>query len=136
RYQARLSSDQEPRRYEIRLVRRDGTPRWAEVFTSQTELGGEPAVQAVFVDITERKRAEEALRRRTRELAVLNRVIAASAAGQGIVPILDTACRELAAAFGAMHAAAALLDAGRTEATVVAEHRQGGPLALGQTFAV
>lgn len=141
-YQERLTTSKAPHHYEIRLTRRDGTPRWAEIFTSSIELGGEPAVQAVFVDITERKRAEqelraseEALRRRTRELALLNRVIAASAAGQGIKPILETACRELAAAFDLPHAAAALLSADKAEVEVLAEHYTGARAsALGQTI--
>jgi PAS domain S-box-containing protein len=43
--------------------RRDGSEFPAEVMLSPTELGGIPVTQAVVRDITNRKRAEEALRR-------------------------------------------------------------------------
>ena len=58
RYQDRLNGNPTPSRYEVRLVRRDGTPRWVEMFASRIEVGGERAVQATFVDVTERKQAE------------------------------------------------------------------------------
>jgi len=79
----------------------------------------------------------EETRRRNRELALLNRVIAASAASQEIETILEVVCRELAQALEVSHAAAALLDQGKTEAVVVAEHRADGhPSALGQAVPV
>ncbi len=77
----------------------------------------------VMRDITERQRAEDEIRRRNRELALLNRVIAASAVSQEIEPILETICRELALALGVPRAAAALLNEGKTEMSVVAEYR-------------
>jgi PAS domain S-box-containing protein len=65
--------------------------------------------------------------RRSRELALLNRVIAASAASREIEPILETACRELALTFDVPQAAAALFDEDRTEAVVVAEYPPDSP---------
>ena len=46
----------------VRVFRKDGTVRWLSAFSSAVEFGGKPAVQSAFVDITERKRAEGALR--------------------------------------------------------------------------
>lgn len=46
----------------VRVFRKDGTIRWLSAFSSAVEFGGKPAVQSAFVDITERKRAEGALR--------------------------------------------------------------------------
>jgi PAS domain S-box-containing protein len=74
-------------------------------------------------DITRRLQAEAENRRHSQELALLNRVIAASAASDTIVPILEATCRELALAFGVPQAAAALLDEDGSQATVVAEYR-------------
>ncbi|MGD8624402.1 MAG: ATP-binding protein [Anaerolineae bacterium] len=74
-------------------------------------------------DITRRLQAEAENRRHSQELALLNRVIAASAASDTIVLILEATCRELALAFGVPQAAAALLDEDGSQATVVAEYR-------------
>jgi two-component system cell cycle sensor histidine kinase/response regulator CckA len=61
RYQDRLEGKPVPPRYEFRMMRKDGTVCWMEMFSSRIEYGGKPAIQAAFVDVTERKRAEEAL---------------------------------------------------------------------------
>ncbi|NDY41506.1 PAS domain S-box protein [Dissulfurirhabdus thermomarina] len=68
RVRARLSGEDVPPKYEFRGIRRDGTVRWVEVSSSRIEFNGRPAIQAAFVDITERKRAEEELRRLAGEL--------------------------------------------------------------------
>jgi CheY-like chemotaxis protein/GAF domain-containing protein/two-component sensor histidine kinase len=70
--------------------------------------------------------------RRNRELVLLNRVIGASASGQPIELILETICRETTRAFQVARSAAALINKGRTEAVVVAEHLDGRqPSSLG-----
>jgi PAS domain S-box-containing protein len=76
-------------------------------------------------------------RRRNRELALLNRVIAACAASQEIETMLETTCRELALAFDVPQSAAALFNPEKTEAVVVAEYRaKGRPSALGERIPV
>lgn len=62
RYQERLNGHSPPSRYELRWQRKDGATHWLEVFASRIDYHGSPAVQAVFVDITHRKHAEEQLR--------------------------------------------------------------------------
>jgi PAS domain S-box-containing protein len=62
RYQDRVQGKSVPPRYEVLAARKDGSKRWVELFSNRIEYGGEPAVQAVFVDITERKLAREALK--------------------------------------------------------------------------
>ncbi len=85
----------------------------------------------------ENARLYEEARRRNRELALLNRVIAASATTSRVETILETACRELALAFQLPQSGAALLNAARTEAVVVAEyHTEGRPSALGAIIPV
>jgi GAF domain-containing protein len=71
----------------------------------------------------EKRRAEEEIRHRNRELSLLNRIIAASAAGLEPEAILETACRELAMAFNMTQANATLLNEEKTAAVVVAEYR-------------
>ena len=62
KYEGRLEGRNVPPRYEARVMRKDGDLRWLEIFSSRIEYDGQPAVQAAFVDITERKRIEQALR--------------------------------------------------------------------------
>jgi PAS domain S-box-containing protein len=74
---------------------------------------------------------------RNRELTLLNRVIAATAAAAegALEPVLEAVCRELALAFQVPQAAAALFNEEKTEAVVVAEYlAPGRPSALGATI--
>ncbi len=62
RYHERMEGKAVPRRYEYRVLRKDGSVSWQEVLASRIEYNGEPAAQIVHVDITERINAEEALK--------------------------------------------------------------------------
>jgi PAS domain S-box-containing protein len=62
KYEDRLKGSDVPSRYEARVTRKDGELRWLEIFSSRIEYNGKPAVQVAFVDITDRKRVEDALR--------------------------------------------------------------------------
>jgi len=58
----RIAGKPVPSHYEVRLVRKDGEVVWTEVFAVCIAYHGQPAVQPVFVDITDRKAADAALR--------------------------------------------------------------------------
>ena len=62
RFRERLAGKIVTPRYECRAVRKDGSVIWVEMFANLVEYLGRQALQAAIVDITERKRAEEALR--------------------------------------------------------------------------
>jgi PAS domain S-box-containing protein len=62
RYAARIKGLPVEPRYEFRAVRQDGAVIWIEIFATAIEYLGEPAIQAAFVDNTDRKRAEETVR--------------------------------------------------------------------------
>jgi len=61
-YQRRRSGIEAPAAYHIRILRKDGVARWAEMRASRIVWQGEPATLALLVDIEDRLRAEEALR--------------------------------------------------------------------------
>jgi PAS domain S-box-containing protein len=62
RLRNRLGDQPAPARYELRVIRKDGTIRWLEQFVGHITYEGEPALQVVSIDITKRKQMEEALR--------------------------------------------------------------------------
>jgi PAS domain S-box-containing protein len=58
---ARMRGESAPTRYEDKLIARQGEERWVDTSVGLTEYDGKPAILITVVDITERKRAEEAL---------------------------------------------------------------------------
>jgi PAS domain S-box-containing protein len=62
-YWARLGGQDVPVNYEFRGQRRDGTLIWVECKARVVRWGGQPASQVTLFDITDRKRAEEELRK-------------------------------------------------------------------------
>lgn len=74
--QARLAHQPTPSKYEFRIIRKDGGVRWVEETGTAIEYRGTTGLQSAFIDITDRKLAEEALRERTAELSVTNAELA------------------------------------------------------------
>ncbi|MGC9308054.1 MAG: PAS domain S-box protein, partial [Thermoplasmatota archaeon] len=52
-----------PERYEVKVLTRDGTEKWADLTATSIIYQGEPAVLGTAYDITERKRAYEEMER-------------------------------------------------------------------------
>lgn len=52
-----------PSHYEYRGINKDGDVRWLEMTASAIDYGGKPAIQAAILDINEKKKAEERIRR-------------------------------------------------------------------------
>jgi len=75
---ARFRGDPAPHRYEFKLITRSGEERWVDFTGSVVQFEGRPCVLATALDVTERKRAEEALRVSER-LATAGRMAAAIA---------------------------------------------------------
>ncbi|MFH1635605.1 MAG: HD domain-containing phosphohydrolase [Chloroflexota bacterium] len=107
--------------------RKDASPVDVIVAASPILVGDELiGVVAIYTDITARVQAQELLQRRNRELALLNRVIAAASTTLEPKAVLETTCRELALAFDLPQAAAALLNEARTASVIVAEYLEEG----------
>ncbi len=58
--------------YEFRYVGRKGRTRWVIERVARIEYEGKPAILGIFMDITERKRNEQALKRSESELRLLS----------------------------------------------------------------
>jgi len=62
-YAARLRGENIPTRYEFRFLRKDGSEGWLDFSTSSILFGGGTCLLATVFDVTERMRAEQALRK-------------------------------------------------------------------------
>ncbi len=51
-----------PQPYQYRFVTKDGEVRWVEAFSGYIDYEGKSALQVLIIDITERKKAQEAVR--------------------------------------------------------------------------
>jgi PAS domain S-box-containing protein len=71
RYQARLEGKPVPPRYEYRGIRKDGSVRWLEMISNRIEFQGKVVIQAAIIDVTDRKLAEEALRKSEQEKSAI-----------------------------------------------------------------
>ena len=63
-FKRRVAGEAIPTVAKYRIVRKDGATSWTMCYSSTIDYLGEPATLTTFVDITDRKHAEEALRRR------------------------------------------------------------------------
>lgn len=74
RFEQRLAGMQVPEVYEFCAVRENGDVIWLAIHARHIEYEGEAAVLAVFHDVTERRRAEEALKHRLQLEATMSTV--------------------------------------------------------------
>jgi PAS domain S-box-containing protein len=64
----RLKGESVPQRYEVRRIRKDGTTIYCEMMAALTQYGGRPAIMGNIIDITERKKTEEDLKKSYEEI--------------------------------------------------------------------
>ncbi|MGD8717875.1 MAG: PAS domain S-box protein [Candidatus Zixiibacteriota bacterium] len=61
-FRRRMDGESAPSPYAVGILHKNGSTRWAELYCTIVDIGGPPANLTTLVDITERKRAEEAIR--------------------------------------------------------------------------
>ena len=71
RMSTRLQGKKAVPRYEFKGIRKDGSVRWLEMVANRIEHEGKPAILGAIIDITERKKAEEALQKSQANLLAL-----------------------------------------------------------------
>ncbi len=62
RYQRRISGDDPPQNYDFRILGKNGKIVWVQLSAVRIEWNGRPATLNFLMDITERKKAEDALK--------------------------------------------------------------------------
>lgn len=60
--QNRFINELSPSSYELKMRHKDGRLKWFEINSTIIRFNGNPAIQVAFIDITDRKRIERALR--------------------------------------------------------------------------
>ncbi|HEX9788859.1 MAG TPA: GAF domain-containing protein, partial [Candidatus Binatia bacterium] len=98
RGQARLRGVKIPRRYELKIVRKDGTERWLEYCGAPIKYRGKMAVIGTAIDITERKLAEERLRLNLNRLRIVHETTLASMSTMDLKRILEIFLEKMDAA--------------------------------------
>ncbi len=81
---ARLRGESVASQYELQAVRRDGSLIWVDVQVAEILWEGEPAVQSTVLDISERKRAELALRQSEAQLRQVQKIEAVGQLAGGV----------------------------------------------------
>ncbi len=112
----------QPRTLESLYKHKNGRRFPVEIRMTRLRIENQDTIFALARDISERKTKEAQLHGRNRELALLNRIIAASANENRIEKILDIACRELAVTFKLPQSAALLWHNEAKELEAVAEY--------------
>jgi PAS domain-containing protein len=67
----RLKGEPAPQRYEVRRLKKDGKTMWCEMMAAIIEYEGRPAIMGNMIDTTERKRAEDAVRKSEEKYSTL-----------------------------------------------------------------
>jgi len=91
----RLDGEAHAIRYVLRGLRKDGSIIHCEVFGRRIEYEGQPAVIGALVDITDRKRASEEIRRRAAHQEALHTIIATASRATDVQEMLKTALEQV-----------------------------------------
>lgn len=123
RYRARLHGEPVPDRYEMKLLHKDGSERWIDYSAALVVQEGQRAILAEGTDITESKKAKEALMASERCL----RLVIEGTSGVTGGEFFQAVTRSLSETFQVRAAFAAELDREKGEAELLSLWRDGRP---------
>jgi len=130
---ARFLDDQSPQNVEVRFRRRDGEPFWGLLRgpggSPSQARDGSTVIEGTILDISDRRRAEEALRDRERELVLLSELGALLQTCDSVEEarvVISRQCRRL---FAPLAGAVYLISPSRTDLDVAAAWAGGEPTA-------
>ncbi|MDY7075518.1 MAG: PAS domain S-box protein [Chloroflexota bacterium] len=106
--------------FELEMVKKDGVTITVWISTAMVEFQGEKVLLTSGMDITERKQAEEALKRRATQLATLGEVGRQIASMLELDPLLDHIVNLIRAAFNYHYVTILLVDSNTRELTLKA----------------
>ena len=86
-----LTGEETPQLYAVRIIDKDGNIKWMESNAVLILWDGSPATLNFISDITERKRAEEEIKQRNRELSALNTIAATVSQSLDLEEVLNRA---------------------------------------------
>ncbi len=110
----------------FRIKDRNGKYRWVEDYTAPVVHQNEVHFQGVMLDITERKQAQEALKQRAEELALLNQINQTLATITDLPTALEKVAEAMVQIFQARSCAIALLNEAQTQLTIVTDYLNEG----------
>ncbi|MCK9306748.1 MAG: PAS domain S-box protein, partial [Methanoculleus sp.] len=99
----------------------EGRAIWVEVTAAPILYNGQQSIMVVFRDISDRKRAQEAIQRRSKELAMLNRLISVSASALTLEELIESALNTSLALLNFDIGAIYLLDREQNLATLASQ---------------
>lgn len=115
-------------RYDFVALHRDGARFDAQVSVSYIDFDGQPATLGIMQDITERKRFEQQLLRKNRELALLNELAASINNAVNLDDTLLIGCRRATALLGFAAAGITLFTSDRRFLALRVSEGLEGPL--------
>jgi PAS domain S-box-containing protein len=122
RYQQRMAGEDIPSLYETVLRRSDGSKVYVEINAGVIAYHGKPADLVTVRDITERKRAEDAVLQRAEELAALQATVLEIASPHDLPSLLHTIVERAARLLNANSGGMYLCDPARDEVRCVVSY--------------
>jgi PAS domain S-box-containing protein len=125
-FRSEIATHNYVRNFEVSLRRKDGTILLAveSSFAKRDAMGNVERYQGFVLDMTEKRRAEDEMRRRNRELNALNAMAVVAAQSFDLDEILNLTLRQVVTLFGAESGTVYLSD---TDATTYRRRAAWGP---------
>ncbi len=116
--------------FEHEVVTPEGETYWSTIKFPIQMNGDESLIGVISMDVTQRRKAEDAIMRRSRQLSLLNDVLIQVNASLEITTILELACDGLTALFETPHTMAALLNDAETQIVMLTFHNPDDAVTL------